>query len=155
MSITIIEGSLLDTDAQIICHQVNCQGKMNSGVAKAIRTAWPKVFEEYSKHCKSCSELNLSPLGNVQKVRVNNTQFVFNLFSQNRYGYDSKQYTSYDAFWNCLQEIKTIAPTGTKIALPYGIGCVRGGANWNVIYKMIEEVLGENYEVEIRRLDVG
>lgn len=155
MSVTIIEGNLLDTDAHVICHQVNCQGKMNSGVAKAIRETWPKVFEEYSKHCKACAELNLSPLGNIQKVKVNNKQFVLNLFSQNKYGYDSKQYTSYDAFWNCLQDIKMMAPKGTKIAFPYGIGCVRGGANWRVIYTMIEEVLGLDYEVEIRRLDVG
>lgn len=155
MSIKIVEGSLLDTDAQVICHQVNCQGKMNSGVAKAIRTVWPIVFEKYSNHCQSCKDLNVSPLGDVQKIKVNNNQFVFNLFSQKNYGYDGKQYTSYDAFWNCLQNIKLMVPIEAKIAFPYGIGCVRGGANWNVIYKMIEEILGEDYEVEIRRFDVG
>ena len=35
--IKIIDGDLLNSEADIICHQVNCQGKMNSGVAKQIR----------------------------------------------------------------------------------------------------------------------
>ena len=43
----IIDGNLLDSDATVICHQVNCQGKMNSGVAKAIRNKYPRVYEEY------------------------------------------------------------------------------------------------------------
>lgn len=155
MSIKIMEGSLLDTDAEIICHQVNCQGKMNSGIAKAIREAWPIVFEKYSNYYTSCNDLNLSILGEVQLVRINDSQFVCNLFAQEYYGYDGRRYTSYDAFWNCLNELKLQSPKGVKIAFPYGIGCVRGGANWNIIYKMIEEVLGEDYEVEIRRLNIG
>ena len=153
MSIKIVEGSLLDTDAQVICHQVNCQGKMNSGVAKAIRTVWPIVFEKYYNHYQSCKDLNTSPLGDVQKVRVNNSQFVFNLFSQKKYGYDGKQYTSYDAFWNCLGEIKNKVPKGSKIGFPWRIGCGLGGANWQIIRTMIEEALGEEYEVYIYKLE--
>ena len=37
MSIKIIDGNLFDSKAKIIAHQVNCQGKMNSGVAKEVR----------------------------------------------------------------------------------------------------------------------
>lgn len=39
-------------------------------------------------------------------------------------------------------------PRDASIAFPFGIGCVRGGANWNIIEKMITEILG-NYEREI------
>ena len=149
------KGDLLESECDYICHQVNCQGKMNSGIAKAIRETWPIVFEKYSNYYKSCNDLNLSMLGEIQLVKINDSQFICNLFSQEYYGYDGRRYTSYDAFWNCLNELKLQIPKGTKIAFPYGIGCVRGGANWNIVYKMIEEVLGEDYEVEIRRLDVG
>ena len=42
--------SVLDfKEHAIIVHGVNCQGKMNSGVAKAIREAFPVVYEEYMK----------------------------------------------------------------------------------------------------------
>ena len=46
-----LDGNLLDSNADIIIHQVNCQGAMNSGVAKAIREKWPIVFDKYSKLC--------------------------------------------------------------------------------------------------------
>ena len=36
----LINGDLLNANTDFICHQVNCQGKMNSGVAKAIRNKW-------------------------------------------------------------------------------------------------------------------
>ena len=44
--IRYIKGDITKSNCDIICHQVNCQGKMNSGVAKAIRAKWPKVYEE-------------------------------------------------------------------------------------------------------------
>lgn len=47
--IEIIEGNLFDTDAKFICHQVNCMGKMDSGVALQIKQRFPHVYEEYKK----------------------------------------------------------------------------------------------------------
>ena len=45
---------------------------------------------------------------------------------------------------------------GETIAFPYKIGSVRGGANWEIIYKMIEEVFKDtNINVEIWRYDNG
>lgn len=47
--IEIIEGNLFDTDAKFICHQVNCMGKMGSGVALQVRQRFPHVYEEYKR----------------------------------------------------------------------------------------------------------
>ena len=78
---------------------------------------------------------------------------VCNFFSQFDYGYDGKRYTSYDAFWNCLNLIKNNIPKGKKIGFPGYIGCVRGGANWDVIHEMINQTLGQDYEVYIYFLE--
>ena len=45
--VQVIEGNLFDSHAHIIAHQVNCQGAMNSGVAKQVRERFPHVFEMY------------------------------------------------------------------------------------------------------------
>ena len=45
--IKVVKGNLLDATEAIIAHQVNCQKKMNSGVAKAIREKYPIVFDIY------------------------------------------------------------------------------------------------------------
>lgn len=39
-----------------------------------------------------------------------------------------------------------------SVALPYKIGCGRGGADWEVVYKIIEEEL-KDYDVELWRFD--
>ena len=44
-------GNLLDAPQKVIAHQVNCQGKMGSGVAKVIRDKYPKVYETYLNTC--------------------------------------------------------------------------------------------------------
>lgn len=40
-------GNLLDAPVDYICHQVNCQGRMASGIAKRIRERWPVVYDAY------------------------------------------------------------------------------------------------------------
>lgn len=157
MGMNHVIGDLLESDCDYICHQVNCQGKMNSGIAKSIREKWPIVYQEYMmKYFNSLPELLL---GDIQFININtpeadeHAQFIINMFAQEHYGYDGRRYTSYDAFWNCINLIKEAVPKGSKIGFPGFIGCVRGGANWNIIYEMINEVLSKDYEVYIYFLE--
>ena len=162
-----IKGNLLESECQYICHQVNCQGKMNSGVAKAIREKWPIVYEKYKTKydntendilCKYGNfeiipEVSEVLLGDIQCIYVNSSKIIINMFAQQYYGYDGRRYTSYDAFWSCLGKIREEVPEGSSIAFPDHIGSCRGGANWNVIKTMIAEVLGNEYEVYIYKLE--
>ena len=151
MSLKFVLGDITKSDANYICHQVNCQGAMGSGVAKAIKDKWPVVYTDYRRFYESNKPL----LNEIQIVAVSTEQSVINMFAQEYYGYDRNQYTSYDAFWKCLNKIKNIVPKGSKIAFPSKIGCCRGGANWKVILTMISEVLESEYNVEIWEYDAG
>lgn len=145
-----VKGDLLASDCQYICHQVNCQKKMGSGIAKQIREKWLAAYEIYMTEAKP------EILGQIRFAFLRGNipiQCVVHMFAQEYYGYDGRRYTSYDAFWSCLGEIKTKVPKGRKIGFPKGIGCGLGGANWEVIRTMIEEVLGEEYEVYIYELE--
>lgn len=157
------KGNLLESNCDYICQQVNCMGKMNSGIAKQIREKWPVVYQNYMTKCNfSHPSGYIRPellLGDIQIVGLwddyNETKFhqsVINMYSQLNYGYDGRRYTSYDAFWNCVNLIKQSVPTDKKIGFPYNIGCGLGGANWNVILTMIDTVLAD-YTVEIYVLE--
>lgn len=152
MEIKIIDGNLLDSDADLILHQVNCQGKMNSGIARAIREKWPKVFEKYSEFCSTDYE----KLGRCLPVKVSDKQWVINMFSQENYGYDGKLYTSYDAVNQCLSNLKSyMFVNGFKrLALPYKMCCCRGGANWGVIMALIKANFEKtDISIDIYKLD--
>lgn len=141
MKIIHVKCDILEIDCQVICHQVNCMGAMRSGVAKAIREKWPAVYKTYLLGLKLKSET----LGTISVTDIDRNKHVVNMYSQYEYGYDGKRYTSYDAFCSCLEAIKDFAIYNDikSIAFPYNIGCCRGGANWNVIYAMIESVFSD------------
>lgn len=152
-----------DMNLDVICHQVNCQGKMASGIAKQIRDTYPQVYDAYRAKYDAMVTLGVNMmLGDVQLVPLYEDfmkdikhQHVCNMFAQNNYGYDGKRYTSYDAFWICLNNLKQVLPKGSTIGFPYLIGCDRGGANWNVIEAMIREVFDEDYVVYIVHYNGG
>ena len=145
----IVEGDICNAISNIIAHQVNCQGKMNSGVAKAIRTKWSKVYEQYMVACNTLAinkavNPNESLLGKIQFVSLANgetdifskPQYCVNMFTQEFYGYGGRQYTSVEAFKSALKSINESCKDMT-IAFPWLIGCVRGGADWNEILPLI------------------
>lgn len=144
--VNYVKGNLLDSNCDYICHQVNCQGVMGSGIARQIRERWPEVYEEYKKLCDSWYPDDL--LGGIQIAG-----HVVNMFSQDSFGYDGRRYTSYDAFVECLLKFRNYIPYGCTIGFPKNIGCGLGGGNWQIISTMIEEILGKYYEVYIYEWD--
>lgn len=139
-----IERNLFESGADIILHQVNCQGVMGSGVARQVRERYPWVFAEYRDFCNSVESRDSSVLlGTCQLVYVDETHMVGNLFAQNHFGYDGKCYTDYGALRSCLTRAAMRA-SGKTIAIPYLMGCHRGGGDWNVVEKMIHEVFDDS-----------
>ena len=155
--VNYIKGNLLDSQCDYICHQVNCQGVMGSGIARQIRERFPIVHQVYLNRHHRYVQLGVSPekmLGSIDVIPVDNFKgFVINMYSQATYGYDGKRYTSYDAFANALHEIRRNVPAGRVIGFPKNIGCGLGGGNWKVISALIEEILGSDYVVYIYELE--
>lgn len=153
-----IKCDIFESGADVILHQVNCQGVMGSGIAKQVKEKYPEVYKSYVALCHqydpplSRSEL----LGLVQMVRTESC-IICNLFAQDMYGYDGKCYTNYDALKECFTAVSlNLQANNIKtVAIPYKIGCARGGGDWNVVYQMIEEIFDEDYNVLICEYDRG
>lgn len=153
MAINYVKGDLLDSDCDYICHQVNCQGVMGSGIAKQIRARWPWVFSSYHEYCNRRKHNNESPLGEIWGVKLihdnRNPQWVVNMFAQDDFGYSGRRFTSYNAFAKCLDAMRDRLPRDKTIGFPKNIGCGLGGGDWNVISTMIESILGGDFDVYI------
>lgn len=152
--IKIIDGNLFNSTANIICHQCNCQGVMGSGVAAEVKKRYPNVFEAYRQdYCNG-----KLALGHVCFATAKQDQVIANMCAQNTFGYNGGIYTNYDALQRCLEKVKAYAvfeyDVKPVIAFPYLMSCYRGGGDWNVVYKMIEDTF-KDFDVEIWRLDNG
>lgn len=143
MKIKIIEKDILTVDRGIICQQVNCQGVMGSGLAKSIRDKWPIVYEAYSDFCNKFKN-DFKLLGRVNEidVKVDNKTgapiiIIANIFGQLNYGYDGKRYTDYDALVKAFEYYEFANKFKMPIYFPYNFGCDRGGADWEIVSKII------------------
>lgn len=130
------KGNILDVEDGVICHQVNCQGKMGAGLAKGVRNRFPVAYKEYIKeHNKNGIEL-----GTTYVVPVGERLYVANLAAQDKYGKRGR-YTDYKAFRKCLKHLKKyVKDEGIEnVYFPYKIGCGYGGGDWNIIKAMIQK----------------
>lgn len=145
-------GDIFDSDADIICHQVNCQGTMGSGIAKTIKERYPEAYTEYKTVCFAFPKENL--LGQVRIV-LSGDRLIANIFGQFNYGRDKNVvYTSYKALKSGLTEVHNKAlRDNLSVAIPYCIGCGLANGDWNVVSKMIEDVFNDNVVCEIWRLE--
>ena len=168
--IKVINGSILNAKTDFIMHQVNCQSVMGSGVAKVLRDFDEGIYNHYKIVSEHRKLHNIPLLGDNDYYWImnhNNQQCIVSMFAQDKYGYDGNQYTDYEAFKTCLRQFKASWSAWvedidknnnkilrrTSVALPYNIGCGRGGGDWEEIYLIIKEELID-YDVELWRLDV-
>lgn len=152
----IINGDIFTSNANMILHQVNCFGVMGSGVAKQVKEKYPEVYEKYRQMCELNRDNLTALMGYAHICRTNTGRYIGNLFGQFDFGSNkNKVYTDYDALRKCLKTIKVFSKTNhVKIAIPYNMGCTRGGGDWDIVYSIIETELS-GCDVEIWRLDNG
>ena len=175
MRIVNRQGDITTSRAKFICHQTNCKGKMGSGVAKAIRTRFPEIYSQFLQFYNTGNaKLGAYQICDIRGGNRHSEQYIVNLYAQDNYGYDGKRYTSYDAFLNAIESFRDLLKTNmgsyvygyvdnpepentirypeTSIAFPANIGCKRGGADWQIIKRMIEMTF-ENMNIVIEYWD--
>lgn len=135
MKIQYVQGDLMKTDCKFILHGCNARGKMNSGVAKAIRQNYPEAYERYIEKYQESG--GLLTMGTVIAVK-SNSKVILNAITQHNYGYDGKRYVSYDAIADAMSVIEKVGPSA--VAMPQ-IGAGLGGGDWRVIESIIESEL--------------
>lgn len=138
----IIEKDILTVDAGIICQQVNCMGKMNSGLARQIREKWPTVYTEYLKRFEYRQRIEFDLLGDIFTVNVANGLQICSMFGQYAYGYDRARYTDYGALKTAFETLKIQILwqkwEDSNIYFPFNFGACRGGGDFSIIRRMIE-----------------
>jgi O-acetyl-ADP-ribose deacetylase (regulator of RNase III) len=143
----IIEGNILDITEGIICHQVNCQGVFNTGLAKQIRKKYVKVFREYMSHSLGAGW----QLGECQLIQVSDSLFISNLAGQDDYGNDGYCYTNYSYLKHAIEQVKALNDSNEQIYFPYGMGCGLAGGDWNIVSQIINEVVPNAIIVKLSR----
>ena len=138
-------GSIFDSKADILCHQVNCQGAFGYGIAGQVKKLFPEVEKTYKRITKQWIEKENGDtsrlLGRVsaQPVEKDGRWFLM-------------VYTDYDALEKAMGEIRSFLEARGKnetVAFPYKIGCGSAGGDWNVVEDIIKRTF-EGYSGEVQ-----
>lgn len=134
----------------ILAHQVNCMGKMGSGVALYIKRRFPDVYAKYLKLCNKYIPCLLLGYAQIEQSVFRGHAPIANIFGQESYGYSGWQYTNYNAFEKAFNMVCRYCKENEfpGIVVPYKIGCVRGGGSWNVILEIMNR-LTLLYQIEL------
>ena len=120
-------GDILHTEADVICHQVNCKGVMGAGLAKQIRNQLLSE-EQYRTYQEICREYGRANLGKVIRMKTDTYQ-VYNLFGEDiptGSGVDTIYAALYKALVSALYYAETEHLT---LAVPGMIGCGLAGGD--------------------------
>ena len=134
-----IIGNLLKENVNAFVHQANCMCTMGSGVAREVRELYPEVYEADLKTKRG----DRNKVGKFSFAKTKDGKIGYNLYSQFDFGREAV-HTNYEAFRTGMVSIKdhlklNIGPSAT-IGMPYKIGCVRGGGNWEVVSQILKEL---------------
>lgn len=144
-------GDLLSHPGRYILQGCNAQGKMNKGVAKAIRELYPQVFEQY----RARHELAPLQLGEVITVDCGK-HLILNGITQDKYSEDGEDvdvvYADYQAIARVVNLCDALLDFDTRsrslpgliemprpeLAMPLiGAGLAHG--DWGIISQSIED----------------
>ncbi|PIE63101.1 MAG: phosphatase [Desulfobacter postgatei] len=127
----------LEGQFDLIIHGCNCFCTMGAGIAKQIRTHFPKAWEADL----GTQSGDRSKLGSYSKARVNTPSgslYVINAYTQYHYS-GQGQLADYDAIAKVFTTLKKQF-SGHRMGYPkIGAGLAKG--DWNIISKIIDGAL--------------
>ncbi len=136
-----IEGNLLGwTHWNAIFSSCNAQGVMGSGLAKAIRDAYPAVYTDYRASGFKLGSISTTIIGD---------KTIFSAITQDRYGYDGSRYVNYEALYSTLEEARDrlltvgVLSNRPSLGIPHLLSSDRAGGSWKVVSAMVEDLFGE------------
>lgn len=174
--ITYKKGNLFDNlnpnKKSVILHIVNDGGAMGSGFAKVAYEKYPAVREDYIEwydegayRSKIDGEWCAFKLGQIQPVRIDDKLTIVNMIAQSKAGgHTFKLFNKeihlppvrYDSLRECLYRVATaIDKSGNLakmdiVAPKFGAGLA--GGDWSVIEKIINEVFGDDINLNVWEL---
>src|SRR4051812_17470979 len=123
----IVEGNILEDNAQALVNTVNTVGVMGKGIALQFKKAFPEMFEAYEAVCKA-KLLQPGQMHVYDRGSMLNPRYIIN-FPTKRHWKGKSNMADIEAGLDAL--VEELRQRGiTAVAIP-PLGCGHGGLDWN------------------------
>ena len=145
--ISFTTGDILKAPVEALVNPVNCVGVMGSGLAAAVKQAYPGMYETYRMDCKQ----GLLGPGRCYVYHTTSRPdskpfWVFNFTTKNHW----KQPSKLSWIVSGLEDlVYLVADERIKsLAIP-ALGCGRGGLQWSDVQPLIEDAYDSMNNVDL------
>jgi O-acetyl-ADP-ribose deacetylase (regulator of RNase III) len=146
MTVTLINGDLLQQDVEAIVNTVNTVGVMGKGIALQFKQKWPENFRAYEKACKrgevQPGKMFIYDAGGLLKPR-----YIINFPTKRHWRGKSRIEDIEAGLEDLIHQIRRLGIR--SIALP-PLGCGNGGLDWDDVRPGIERAFAGLPEVDVR-----
>lgn len=138
-----IVGDLLARSRGILVQGCNAQGKMGSGLAKAVRDQFPKAYDDYiAAHAAHGLRVGQVVFSVVRSTGSTPTLVIANAITQEFYGRDpNRRYVDYDGVQRAFEAIAHAARTWDLPVFYPLIGCGLANGQWAKVGPRIDHAL--------------
>lgn len=143
--IELKQGNLLEADAEALVNTVNTEGVMGKGVALQFKKAFPDMFEEYQKACKS-GEVAIGKMHVYRRHGLIGPKYVINFPTKKSWREPSDMDYVKKGLESLAEVIKSLDIR--SIAIP-PLGCGQGGLKWENVFPAIQQSLQQLANINI------
>jgi O-acetyl-ADP-ribose deacetylase (regulator of RNase III) len=145
--IELLKGNIIESKAQAIINTVNTKGVMGKGIALQYKKAFPEMFEEYKKACKS-GQVVIGKMHVWQNKALFGPKYIINFPTKDDWEKPSKLEYIEKGLADLVTIIKQLAID--SIAIP-PLGCGNGRLSWKAVKPLIIKALKDcsNVKVEL------
>jgi O-acetyl-ADP-ribose deacetylase (regulator of RNase III) len=141
----LVEGNLLEAEADALVNTVNTEGVMGKGIALQFSKKFPEMFAEYRHAC----EAGLVQPGKMhvfERGEMFQPRYIINFPTKRHWRSPSRMEDIESGLHALVQEIAKHHIR--SIALP-PLGCGNGGLDWAEVLPRIRAILGELKDVNV------
>ena len=143
--IDIVEGNILEADAEALVNTVNCVGFMGKGIALQFKQAFPANFMAYEAACQS-EEVVPGRMFIFDNGRLLNPRFIINFPTKRHWRGKSRIEDIRSGLKALIADVRRLEIR--SIAVP-PLGCGLGGLGWGEVRPLIERAFSELPDVRV------
>ena len=143
--IELVEGNLLEADADALVNTVNTEGVMGKGLALQFKARFPEMFEEYRRACQA-GEVRPGRMHIVERWEMFRPRYIINFPTKRQWRFPSRMADIESGLRALAGDIERLDIR--SIAIP-PLGCGNGGLDWDQVFPKIQRALAPLTEVQV------